>query len=104
RALGLIGGASLKRQVEKLKEHPQLVAGTPGRLMELLELRKLKLHQTRVIVTDEVDQVFQLGEQTTVERILNGALRDRQLIFVSATIPNQLEAVVDRWMADPVRI
>lgn len=104
RALGLIGGASLKRQVERLKQHPQLVAGTPGRLVELLEMRKLKLHQARQIVTDEVDQVFQLGEQSAVEQIMRSTLRDRQLIFVSATLPNELENVIDRWMDDPLRI
>lgn len=104
RALGLIGGASLKRQIERLKDRPHLVAGTPGRLLELLELRKLKVHQTKVVVTDEVDQVFQLGEHGAVEQILNRTLRDRQLVFVSATIPQQLEEVIERWMVDPVHI
>jgi len=104
RSLALIGGASLKRQVEKLKLHPQIVAGTPGRLLELLEMRKLKLHQTKMIVADEVDQLFKLGDVSTVERILKAALRDRQIIFVSATIPKQLEEVIDRWMNEPVRI
>lgn len=101
RTLGLIGGASLKRQVERLRTHPQLVAGTPGRLLELVEMRKLKLHQVRTIVTDEVDQVFQLGEQQVVERLLKAAPRDRQLIFVSATVPDTLSAVIERWMQDP---
>jgi len=104
RTLGLIGGANLKRQIERLKEHPQLVAGTPGRLVELLKLRKLKLHQTRVIVVDEFDQVFQLGEQSAVETLLHGALRDRQLVFVSATLPDSLTQAVDRWMRDPLYI
>src|SRR5690606_28092671 len=105
RTLGLIGGASLKRQVERLrKQHPQLVAGTPGRLLELVEMRKLKLHQVRTIITDEVDQVFQLGEQQVVERLLMAAPRDRQLIFVSATVPDTLSAVIERWMNNPEHI
>jgi len=104
RTLGLIGGANLKRQIERLKEHPQLVAGTPGRLVELLRLRKLKLHETRVIVVDEFDQVFQLGDESAVETLLHGALRDRQLVFVSATLPDGLRQAVDRWMRDPLYI
>jgi superfamily II DNA/RNA helicase len=104
RTLGLIGGANLKRQIERMKEHPQLVVGTPGRLVELLKLRKLKLHQTRIIVIDEFDQVFQLGEQSSVEELLHGALRDRQLVFVSATLPGSLTEAVNRWMRDPLYI
>lgn len=104
RALGLIGGASLKRQIERLKDKPQLVIGTPGRLVELLEMRRLKLHQTKAIVTDEVDQVFQLGDRSAVERIFKGALRDRQLIFVSATVPAALQEVIERWMNEPLYI
>src|SRR5690606_26573142 len=82
----------------------QLVVGTPGRLVELLKLRKLKLHQTRIIVIDEFDQVFQLGEQSSVEELLHGALRDRQLVFVSATLPGSLTEAVNRWMRDPLYI
>lgn len=101
RTLGLIGGASLKRQLERLKQRPHLVAGTPGRLVELLEMRKLKLHEVRILVVDEVDQVFQLGEQSEIELIMKRTQRDRQLIFVSATMPDDLRKVADEWMTQP---
>ncbi|MDZ4938590.1 DEAD/DEAH box helicase, partial [Clostridium perfringens] len=78
--LGLIGGAAAKRQIEKLKLHPQLIVGTPGRVRELIEIRKLKMHQVTTIVVDEVDQVFNLGGAGDVDRILRSALRDRQLV------------------------
>ncbi|GIP29910.1 DEAD/DEAH box helicase [Paenibacillus sp. J23TS9] len=102
--LGLIGGAALKRQVEKLKQHPQLIVGTPGRLRELIEVRKLKMHHINAIVVDEVDQVFQLGGAGDVDRILRSALRDRQLVFLSATVSPETAGLVKREMENPVEI
>lgn len=100
----LIGGAALKRQVEKLKLHPQLVIGTPGRIHELLKLRKLKLNDVSHVVIDEADQVFQLGSTKEVETILFGMGHDRQIAFFSATYPDQMVRFEGRWMKNPVRI
>ena len=102
--LGLIGGASAKRQLEKLKQHPQLIVGTPGRVRELIEIKKLKMHAVTTIVVDEVDQVFNLGAAGDVERILRSALRDRQLVFLSATVSPQTAELVKREMDRPVEI
>ncbi|GAB6991532.1 DEAD/DEAH box helicase [Paenibacillus pini] len=102
--LGLIGGAAVKRQVEKLRLHPQLVVGTPGRVRELIEVRKLKMHTVSTIVVDEVDQVFQLGGAGDVDRILRSALRDRQLVFLSATVSADTANLVKREMNQPVEI
>lgn len=97
----LIGGAALQRQLDKLKLHPQVVVGTPGRVLEVLKLRKLSMHHVRTIVVDEVDQVFALGAMNDVETIFKSALRDRQLLFFSATVPDTMEAVIKRWMREP---
>lgn len=104
RVLGLIGGASAKRQLEKLKQHPQLIVGTPGRVREMIEIKKLKMHEVKTIVIDEVDQVFNLGAASDVERILRSALRDRQLVFLSATVSPQTAELVKREMDRPVEI
>ncbi|NMO95664.1 DEAD/DEAH box helicase [Paenibacillus lemnae] len=102
--LGLIGGAAVKRQLEKLKQHPQLIVGTPGRIRELIEIRKLKMHEVSTIVVDEVDQVFNLGGAGDVDRILKSAKRDRQLVFLSATVSPQTAELVKREMDRPVEI
>jgi len=104
RSQPLIGGASLSRQVDRLKLHPQLVVGTPGRVLELIRMRKLSMHHVRTIVVDEADQVFDLGSTGEVEAVLGSALRDRQILFFSATVPQALEEVSRRWMRDPRRI
>ncbi|QAY66616.1 DEAD/DEAH box helicase [Paenibacillus protaetiae] len=104
RSQGLIGGAALKRQVERLKKHPQLVVGTPGRIHELIQMRKLKLSQASVVIIDEADQVFSLGSVKEVEQILWATAPNRQLAFFSATYPPQMVGIEGRWMKDAVRI
>uniref|UniRef100_UPI000693A97A DEAD/DEAH box helicase n=1 Tax=Gorillibacterium massiliense TaxID=1280390 RepID=UPI000693A97A len=100
----LIGGAALSRQVEKLRLHPQLVVGTPGRIVELIKLRKLSMHHVKTIVVDEVDQVFDLGSQQEVEQILKGSLRDRQVLFFSATVTQGIREMAKRWMQSPAEV
>ncbi|SDD71849.1 Superfamily II DNA and RNA helicase [Paenibacillus sp. UNCCL117] len=97
----LIGGASIERQIDKLKLKPHIVVGTPGRVQELVKLRKLKLAGIRTLIVDEVDQVFELGSMHEVEALLKGMLRDRQMLFFSATFPPQLQAVIEHWMREP---
>ncbi len=93
-----IGGANIKRQIERLKKQkPQLVIGTPGRVLELVEQKKLKLHQVRTVVGDEADRM--VAEQHSWDAFLQLAKRigrERQYVFVSATIPpNFAERVAD---------
>ncbi|WP_312029603.1 DEAD/DEAH box helicase [Paenibacillus sedimenti] len=102
RAQSLIGGAAVARQVEKLKLHPHIAVGTPGRILELMKMRKLTLHHLKMTVVDEVDQVFELGSMNEVEAVLKGTLRSSQTVFVSATIPASIEQTALKWMKEPV--
>lgn len=101
RVQSLIGGAAISRQIDRLKLRPQVVVGTPGRVLELLKLRKLSMHYVRYMVVDEVDQVFELGSMHEVEAIFKGMQRERQVLFFSATLPEPVQAVIDRWMSEP---
>lgn len=100
-AQALIGGASMQRQVEKLRMRPQIVVGTPGRVLEIIKLRKLKMHYVRTMVIDEADQVFALGSVQEVDEIIKSTMRDRQLAFFSATIPPELTELANKWMKAP---
>lgn len=104
RVQALIGGAAIKRQLERLKQHPQLIVGTPGRIREVVALRKLKLHTVRTVVVDEVDQMFQLGGTADLEQVLRGTLRERQLMFLSATINPEIRALAGKEMRDAVEV
>jgi ATP-dependent RNA helicase DeaD len=104
RGQAVIGGAAISRQIEKLKQHPHIVVGTPGRIWELIKLRKLKMHEVRTIVADEADQLVDLGTIEDVKHILKSALRDRQLLFFSATLNPEVQRIANRWMNDPVKV
>ncbi|TCP28981.1 superfamily II DNA/RNA helicase [Scopulibacillus darangshiensis] len=86
-----IGGANVKRQIEKLKKRPQIVVGTPGRVLELIRLKKLKMHEVKSIVMDEGDQLLVPEHMNTIKDIIKATLRDRQLLVFSATLPEKTE-------------
>ena len=99
-----IGGANPKRQLEKLKKHPQIVIGTPGRLEELIKQKKLKMHEVKTIVLDEGDQLMIPEHLPTVGAIIKSTMRDRQVVLFSATLPVALEQDAEQWMNDPVKV
>lgn len=82
----LIGGADIKRQVEKLKQHPQIIVGTPARILELIKARKLKMHEVKTIVLDEADQMMDMNLAESISGVIKSTLRERQLLFFSATV------------------
>ena len=85
----LIGETPIKRQTEKLKKKPELVIGSTGRLLDLIKMKKLKVHQVKHIVMDEIDRLL-IGESLkSIQGIIKATLRERQLIFVSATEHNE---------------
>lgn len=86
----LIGGADVKRQVERLKKKPVLVVATPGRLLELIEQRKLKVHEVKTVVVDEADRMLDAGFGKPVQEVMKKTLRDTQRLLFSATIPEDV--------------
>ncbi|MFZ3590904.1 DEAD/DEAH box helicase [Bacillus sp. DJP31] len=99
-----IGGADLKRQLEKFKKHPQIIIGTPHRIVELIELKKLKMHEVKTVVLDEADQLISSGVTKEVDRIIQSTLRDRHLVAFSATIPDNTSKLLEKLMKEPVKI
>ncbi|MCA1032622.1 DEAD/DEAH box helicase [Bacillus timonensis] len=99
-----IGGANLKRQLEKLKKRPQIVVGTPGRLLELIKQKKLKMHTVKTIVLDEGDQLLVPEHIHTVNQVVKSSLKDRQVVLFSATLPEATEQAARELMDDPVLV
>ncbi len=85
RALLLIGGTPLDRQVEKLKARPHVVVGTPGRLQELIQMGKLKTPAIRTLVLDEADRLLADEGVAQVQKIVRALPPNRQIVCVSAT-------------------
>lgn len=80
-----LSGSSQKRQIERLKKGPEILIGTPGRIFELIKLKKIKMMNINTIVLDEFDQLFSDSQYQFVEKIINYVPRDHQLIYMSAT-------------------
>lgn len=99
-----IGGANINPQIEALRKHPHFVIGTPGRLKDLIERRVLHLSGFKNIVLDEVDRMVDMGFIEDVRFLVAQMPRDRQSLFFSATVPNDIEPVVKSFLRDPVTV
>ncbi|MBY5035255.1 DEAD/DEAH box helicase [Streptococcus gallolyticus] len=80
-----LSGSSQKRQIERLKKGPEILIGTPGRIFELIKLKKVKMMNINTIILDEFDELFSDSQYHFVDKILRYAPRDHQLIYMSAT-------------------
>lgn len=96
-----IGGADIKRQLEKLKKHPQVIVGTANRIYELIQMKKMKMHEVKTIVLDEGDQLIVPQSEELIKNIIKTTLNDRQLVLFSATLTPRTEQVAKEWMKDP---
>ncbi|MFT9599414.1 DEAD/DEAH box helicase [Mesobacillus sp.] len=102
KSASLIGGANLKRQIDKLKKSPHIIVGTPGRTNELIKQKKLKMHKVHTVVLDEGDQLLTPEHNETVKSIVKSTLADqRQLLLFSATLPETVEKSIKRLAKDP---
>lgn len=95
--LVLAGGANVKRQIENLKKKPELVVGTPGRLTELANQRKLKLHQVQILVLDEADYLLAQEHLEQTRFFIKKCPSQRQMIFFSAT-KNEILESIHQWI------
>lgn len=100
----LIGGANVQRQLDKLKKKPTIVVGTPGRLNELVKSKKLKMHEVRIMVLDEGDQLMAREHRGVMKDLIEKTQQERQLVLVSATITEEIELVAERLMKHPTRL
>lgn len=96
-----IGGANIKKQVEKLKDRPQIVVGTPGRVLELIQAKKLKMHEVKTIVIDEADQLIANEHIQIIKNIIKATLKERQLLFFSATITKEAQQIASELGKSP---
>lgn len=98
----IIGGANVKRQVEKLKQKPEILVATPGRLLELIKIKKVKPHLIQTLVLDEVDHLLtgQGQEQTVTQEVVKTFPRDIQVVCVSATAHQVLNKIEQLFSND----
>lgn len=100
----IIGGANMHRQVSQLRSRPNLVVGTPGRLKDLVQQRKLDLSRFSNVVLDEADQMLDMGFISDIKFLLSFLTQKKQTLFFSATLPPAIEHLIKDFLVDPVRI
>ncbi|MGA0065609.1 MAG: DEAD/DEAH box helicase [Candidatus Nanopelagicales bacterium] len=104
RVLSVYGGRSYEPQIEALARGIEVVVGTPGRLIDLVQRRNLDLSRVRVLVLDEADEMLDMGFLPDVERIVAELPAQRQTMLFSATMPGQIVALARRYMQQPTHI
>jgi ATP-dependent RNA helicase DeaD len=102
--LPVYGGASIVHQLKRLERGVQIVVGTPGRLIDHLDRKSLRLDKLRFIVLDEADEMLKMGFIEDVERILAAAPASRQVALFSATMPPEVIRIAERHMKGAERI
>ena len=98
-----IGGESIVPQVASLKKNPRIIVGTPGRLIDLLMQRYLRIDDVHVLVLDEADRMLDMGFAPQIERIVRLVPKDRQTMLFSATMPVEIMDIARSHMRLPVR-
>src|SRR5436189_1899631 len=102
--VAIFGGAPIRTQQAQLRAGGQIVVGTVGRVLDLIQRASLILHDCRFVVLDEADEMLDLGFLEDVERILGITPSGRQTALFSATMPPPIRKLADRYPYQPVTI
>lgn len=100
----LIGGEPINRQIQALRRNPQIVIGTPGRIIDHLEQKTVSFRLVSMLVLDEADRMLDMGFAPQLKRILQVVARDRQTMLFSATMPQDIVAIARANMKLPIRV
>ena len=104
RSVAVFGNANINSQIKLLKTKPQIVIGTPGRVLDLMEKKHIPAHLAQTIIVDEGDFLFNPKNIETVSAVIKKAMRDTQLVVVSASISDDTRAVVEEMGKQPTMI
>jgi ATP-dependent RNA helicase DeaD len=98
------GGSSMEEQIRSLKRGSQIVVGTPGRTVDLINRRALKLGNVRWLVLDEADEMLNMGFKDELDKVLEATPDTKQTLLFSATFPREVESIARDYMTKPVEI
>lgn len=101
RVLAIYGGQPYHRQIHRLQKGVDVVVGTPGRLIDLMEQNALDLSRVQTVVLDEADEMLSMGFVEDIERILKETPNQRQTALFSATLPPEIRSLADRYLRQP---
>lgn len=104
RVVAVYGGDPIEKQAKRLAQKPEIIVGTPGRVMDMERRGYLRFDKVRVAILDEVDRMLDIGFREDIRRILSVCPADRQTIFVSATLTEEIEKLARKYTRDPEKI
>ena len=99
-----VGGTPIFPQIKNLRRGCNLVIGTPGRLLDLVKRGEIDLSQTRTVVLDEADRMLDMGFIDDITLLLEKTPKERQGFFFSATLPKEVEKLIERFSNNPIKI
>ena len=100
----LIGGDSMKRQIELIKKKPRIIIGTPGRIYDHINRKTLNLKSINILVLDETDRMLDLGFIQQIQKIINFLPSKKQTLLFSATLPKNIRNISTKYLFNPVNI
>ncbi|KKQ71456.1 MAG: DEAD/DEAH box helicase, ATP-dependent RNA helicase RhlE [Candidatus Peregrinibacteria bacterium GW2011_GWC2_39_14] len=100
----LIGGVHISGQMQQLRRRPEVIIGTPGRIIDHIEHRTINLKDFNILVLDEADRMFDMGFAPQIKQILEHLPTERQTMLFSATMPSTVTSLVTRYTKNPIRI
>ncbi len=101
RILSVFGGQEISRQIRALKNNPQIVVGTPGRILDHIKRKTLKLDGVQTLVLDEADEMLNMGFIEDINSILENVPAERQTLLFSATMPAPIRKIAETFMKNP---
>lgn len=104
KVVAVYGGASMEKQIFQLKKGANFVIGTPGRIMDHLRRRTLRLGSLQMVILDEADEMLNMGFREDIETILAQAPEERQTVLFSATMPQPILDITREYQKDPVMV
>lgn len=102
--VSIYGGQPIERQIRLLRQRPQIVVGTPGRVKDLIHRGALKLNAIQTVVLDEADEMLNMGFRPDIEHILKQTPTERQTVFFSATMPKSILELTAQYQRDALHV
>lgn len=99
------GGSPIGKQIDRIRQHqPQVIVGTPGRIIDLINRKVLKLDQVKTLVLDEADEMLNMGFIEDIQAIVSATPETRQTLLFSATMPPAIRNLADKFLKDPAHV
>lgn len=103
-ALPIYGGQDITRQIKALKKRPQIIVATPGRFMDHMRRKTIRLDAIEIVVLDEADEMLNMGFIDDIKEILREVPDNRQTLLFSATMPRAIQEIAQQFMTEPTLI